>query len=343
MGCSWPARAATIDRFALANPHPEASACTRCSARSGTRATPARVRLAVDRRDRRLRAEDEPDPARLRHHQGHVLRADLRHPARRPGRALHLAVRAPLDPRPHQADDRDHGGAAERRDRLCRRALSGVGRRAEPRRRDADGRLLPIFGTSGFLVWNVLPRGLRRRLKAGAELLLILPLLLVGGWVALAIAPSVEAALFGGDRGSGCRPRSASPTISATAWWSGLAMGFAVIPIIFTICEDAFGERAVEPVGGLAGARRQPLADGDPRRAADGEPRHLLGGDGRLRPRRWRDDDRADGDRQYADAGLVDVQRLPHDVGEHRGRDSRGAARRHALPHPVPLRGDALS
>ncbi len=38
---------------------------------------------------------------------------------------------------------------------------------------------LPLFGTSGFLVWNVLPHALRRKVKVGAELLVILPLLLV--------------------------------------------------------------------------------------------------------------------------------------------------------------------
>jgi hypothetical protein len=36
------------------------------------------------------------------------------------------------------------------------------------------------------------------------------------------------------------------------------------------------------------------------------------------------------------------VQRLPHAVGEHRRRDPRGAARRHALPHAVPRRAAAL-
>ena len=57
----------------------------------------ARVRLAVDRRHRRLRAEVQPDAADLRHAQGHGLRAALRDPARRPRRALHLAVHAPDD------------------------------------------------------------------------------------------------------------------------------------------------------------------------------------------------------------------------------------------------------
>ncbi len=56
---------------------------------------PAGVRLAVDRRDRRLRAEVQPGAAHLRHDQGHVLRAALRDSAGGARRALHLAVRAP--------------------------------------------------------------------------------------------------------------------------------------------------------------------------------------------------------------------------------------------------------
>ena len=49
----------------------------------------ARVRVAVDRRHRRLRAEDEPRPPGLRHDQGHLLRPRLRDPPRGHGSALH--------------------------------------------------------------------------------------------------------------------------------------------------------------------------------------------------------------------------------------------------------------
>jgi phosphate transport system permease protein len=98
---------------------------------------------------------------------------------------------------------------------------------------------LPLFGTSGFLLWRVLPPALGRRLKAGTEVLLIVPLMLVGAWVALALAPTVEAYAFGGD------VRQWLTSLGFTydqrnSLVVGLAMGFAVIPIIFTISEDAF-------------------------------------------------------------------------------------------------------
>ena len=63
----------------------------------------ARVRLAVDRRHRRLRAEAEPGPAGLRHDQGHLLRARVRDPARGAGGALHVAVRPPRRSRPRSS------------------------------------------------------------------------------------------------------------------------------------------------------------------------------------------------------------------------------------------------
>ena len=73
------------------------------------------------------------------------------------------------------------------------------------------------------------------------ELALILPLLVwAAGWRSSS-APWWRPALFQGDFKLWLSTAAwASPTTSATAWWSGLAMGFAVIPIIFTISDDAF-------------------------------------------------------------------------------------------------------
>ncbi len=99
-------------------------------------------------------------------------------------------------------------------------------------------------------------------------------------------------------------------------------------------------ERPGPPLRGEPRARRLALADGHAGRPPDGVARGLLGGDDRLRPGRRRDDDRAHGDGQHADHGLVDLQRHADAVGEHRRRDPRGALRRDALPRPL-LRGGA--
>jgi phosphate transport system permease protein len=101
--------------------------------------------------------------------------------------------------------------------------------------------LLPLFGTSGFLLWSALPYDLRRRVRIGAELLVIIPLLVFAGWVAFTIAPFLETWLFGGDARQWLSTTLGVTYDQRNSLVVGLAMGFAVIPIIFTICEDAFG------------------------------------------------------------------------------------------------------
>jgi phosphate transport system permease protein len=99
---------------------------------------------------------------------------------------------------------------------------------------------LPLLGTTGVLFWDRLPHGLRKRLKPGTEVFVIVPLLLVGGWLAFLVGPAVEAALFGGDAKQWVSTALGLVYDQRNSIVVGLAMGFAVIPIIFTISEDAF-------------------------------------------------------------------------------------------------------
>jgi phosphate transport system permease protein len=100
--------------------------------------------------------------------------------------------------------------------------------------------LLPVFGTAGVLFWSRLPEGLARRFKPGMELALIVPLLLLGAWMALAIGPFVESAYFLGDFRLWLTSALGLVYDQRNSLVVGLAMGFAVIPIIFTIAEDSF-------------------------------------------------------------------------------------------------------
>jgi phosphate transport system permease protein len=99
---------------------------------------------------------------------------------------------------------------------------------------------LPLFGTLGILLWNPLPRAFRERLRPGMEVALIVPLVLIGAWVALLLGPPVEAALLGGDFRLWLNEAMGLVYDQRNSLVVGLAMGFAVIPIIFTISEDAF-------------------------------------------------------------------------------------------------------
>jgi phosphate transport system permease protein len=100
--------------------------------------------------------------------------------------------------------------------------------------------LMPLFGTAGFLLWDRLPRRFREGLRPGMEIAVILPLLLLGAWACLSIGPWVEAGVFGGDFRAWLQSALDLVYDQRNSLVVGLAMGFAVIPIIFTIAEDSF-------------------------------------------------------------------------------------------------------
>ena len=100
--------------------------------------------------------------------------------------------------------------------------------------------LMPVFGTAGVVLWKGLPSSIAHRLKAGSEILAILPLLLLAAWVSMQAGPAVEGWLFAGDARSWLHSALGLTYDQRNCLVVGLAMGFAVIPIIFTISEDAF-------------------------------------------------------------------------------------------------------
>jgi phosphate transport system permease protein len=99
---------------------------------------------------------------------------------------------------------------------------------------------LPVLGTLGVFVWGLLPRPIALKVKTGTEVLLLLPLLVLGGWLAFQIGPLLEAALFGGDIRAWIYETFGVTYDQRNSLVVGLAMGFAVVPIIFTVSEDAF-------------------------------------------------------------------------------------------------------
>ncbi len=100
--------------------------------------------------------------------------------------------------------------------------------------------LMPAAGTSGVLLWKRLPQGLRRRLRPGTELALLLPLVALGALLSLAVGPWLEGALFRGDFRVWLQDAMGLVYDQRNSLVVGLAMGFAIIPLIFTISEDSF-------------------------------------------------------------------------------------------------------
>ena len=95
-------------------------------------------------------------------------------------------------------------------------------------------------GTAGIVLWRrVVPSALRGRVRPGGELPLIVLMILLGLGLAWAIGPLVEQAVFGGDARLWLSDRGSSYA-QRNSLVVGLATGFAVIPIVFTIADDAF-------------------------------------------------------------------------------------------------------
>jgi phosphate transport system permease protein len=93
--------------------------------------------------------------------------------------------------------------------------------------------LAALFG------WRALPIGVRGRFRTGTEALLLIPVAVVAGWVALTLGGLVESWLWAGDYRGWLRSALGLTYDQRNSLVVGVAMGFAVIPIIFTIAEDS--------------------------------------------------------------------------------------------------------
>jgi phosphate transport system permease protein len=103
--------------------------------------------------------------------------------------------------------------------------------------------LLPLVEAAcilaALLLWRLLPRYVRSRLRLGTEVFLLLPVVLAGAWLAFSLGGLVEARLLGGDYRGWLLTALGLTYDQRNSLVVGVAMGFAVIPIIFTIAEDS--------------------------------------------------------------------------------------------------------
>ncbi|WP_145184419.1 ABC transporter permease subunit [Pseudomonas sp. URMO17WK12:I11] len=95
------------------------------------------------------------------------------------------------------------------------------------------GILLVGFG------WSRLPESIRLRVPDGWEAAILIPVILAIGWFALSVSPWLESALFGGDMRLWITETLGLRYDQRNALVVGIAMGFAVIPNIYSIAEDA--------------------------------------------------------------------------------------------------------
>lgn len=99
--------------------------------------------------------------------------------------------------------------------------------------------MLPMGMLLAALLWHLLPDALKQSVPEGSQAVLLIPVVILIGWMALTLSPVVENAFFGGDTRSWLTNVMGIKFDQRNSLVVGIAMGFAVIPTIFSIAEDA--------------------------------------------------------------------------------------------------------
>ncbi|MCD5995377.1 ABC transporter permease subunit [Pseudomonas sp. CDFA 602] len=99
--------------------------------------------------------------------------------------------------------------------------------------------LTPIGILLAGFFWTRLPDSIRLRVPDGWESAILIPVVLLVGWFSLSMSPHLESWLFNGDMRTWIREDLGITYDQRNALVVGIAMGFAVIPNIYSIAEDA--------------------------------------------------------------------------------------------------------
>ena len=103
--------------------------------------------------------------------------------------------------------------------------------------------LMPLVTTllilSSAFCWRFVPAGVRARIRPGTEVALLIPIVILGGWISFQLGGAVERLLMSGDYRGWLLTVLGLTYDQRNSLVVGFAMGFAVIPIIFTIAEDS--------------------------------------------------------------------------------------------------------
>lgn len=87
--------------------------------------------------------------------------------------------------------------------------------------------------------WQYFPKSIRQKLSEGWEAALLAPVIILSGWFAFVVSVPLEIFLFDGSLRDWFSREWGIGYDQRNALVVGIAMGFAVIPTIFTIAEDA--------------------------------------------------------------------------------------------------------
>lgn len=99
--------------------------------------------------------------------------------------------------------------------------------------------VLTLLTMLSVYVWHITPRAIKGRFKHGTELFFLIPVIIIGVLISLWLNGPIENTLFAGDYKNWLYSVLGLQYDQRNSLIVGFAMGFAVIPIIFTISEDA--------------------------------------------------------------------------------------------------------
>lgn len=98
--------------------------------------------------------------------------------------------------------------------------------------------LMPLGMLLASFVWSLLPGRVREAIPGGWEAAMLIPVVLLIGWLCVFMSPYLELWFFNGDMRQWLTAQGITYD-QRNALVVGFAMGFAVIPTIFSIAEDA--------------------------------------------------------------------------------------------------------
>lgn len=99
--------------------------------------------------------------------------------------------------------------------------------------------MVPLWVMIFAFIWQKIPEQFRYRIPEGWNALVLVPVVILASWFALAISPEIEAICFNGDLRTWMSQEFGIGYDQRNTLVVGFAMGFAVIPMIFSIAEDA--------------------------------------------------------------------------------------------------------
>jgi phosphate transport system permease protein len=99
--------------------------------------------------------------------------------------------------------------------------------------------VIPLIIFGAVFGWRLVPTPISHRVKPGTEVGLLVPIVLFGSWLSFALGGVVEQSWLQGDYRHWILAVLGLTYDQRNSLVVGIAMGFAVIPIIFTIAEDS--------------------------------------------------------------------------------------------------------